>query len=198
MAMPFENVLKGRIVEAQFITLLEQTGYSVKRMGVESLVEPVKQLSLEEYHRLGVPLPLRKMPDLLVMTSDNSKFYMVEVKFRRVFDAETVSELVRSLRVQGLMWPGAYVAILLGVPITPSGRYHQDYIRVLPLAKLDRLHRPRLNVCREEQMRMLWESLPQLQHVFRYFYQSSDNSVRGGQGQQNADTMARFLGKLAA
>jgi ABC-type branched-subunit amino acid transport system ATPase component len=70
MAMLFETVLKGRIVEAQFTALLEQAGYSVRKMGVEALVEPVKRLSLEEYRRLGVPLPLRKMPDLLVMTSD--------------------------------------------------------------------------------------------------------------------------------
>jgi hypothetical protein len=200
MAMLFESVLKGRIVEAQLTALLEQAGYSVRKMGVEALVEPVKRLSLEEYRRLEVPLPLRKMPDLLVMTSDHSRLYMVEVKYRRVFDAEAASDLVRLLRDQRAAWSNAYVAILLGTPILPGGRFHQDHIRVLPLAELGRLLAPHLRAVTDEplRMRMLWESLPRLQDVFRYFYQSDDNRKRGGQGQQDADLMARFLRKLAA
>jgi hypothetical protein len=200
MGMPFEQVLKGRNAESSFVALLEQQGYHVVRTGVETLIQPVKRLDLRSYLRLGLPVPLRKMPDLLVLTADNAPACMVEVKYRRVFDAATARELVRTLAVQHAAWPGTYVAILLGRPIIPGGRYHQDYLRILPLARLEELVTTRFDLFRHEGMRMraIWEGLPQLQDVFRYFYQSDDNRLRGRQGQYNADLMVRVLGNLAA
>jgi hypothetical protein len=200
MTMRFSSILKGRNAETNFVALLEQAGYCVARIGVEVLVDPVKRLDYKRYRALALPVPLRAMPDLLVTTADTSKAYMVEVKFRRAFDAEAARELYDTLRVQRENWPDAYAAILLSSPIIQGGRFHQDYIRILPLADVNRLVSRQFDGCQVEHLRMraIWEGLPQLQDVFRYFYQSPGNRERGRQGQQNADFVTRFLRQLAA
>ncbi len=73
-------------------------------------------------------------------------------------------------------------------------------MRVFQLAELERLLAPHLRTISDKplRMRVLWESLPRLQDVFRYFHQSGDNQVRGGRGQKGADLMTRFLCRRAA
>jgi hypothetical protein len=94
-----------------------------------------------------------------------------------------------TLKQQGEHWPAAYAVIMLADPVVSNGRFHQDYIRVLPVKAAGKLVDPYYNEAYQDEsfrMQCLWDTLTQLQDVFRYFHQGKGNERRGGQGQQNA------------
>jgi hypothetical protein len=215
--MNFASVLKGRVAESVLIALLERSGYRITRLGVEVLIDEVKHLDLQQYQQLNLPAQLRSLPDLLVADAEVEHAYLVEVKLRRRFDAETARELYATLRQQCEHWPQAYAVITLAEPMVPEGRFHQDYIRVLPLKTNEKLINPYydrplrtstdrrpitvndfLEMMPDESVRMacVWDHLAQLQDVFRYFHQGKGNEQRGGQGQRNADFVTAALRDL--
>ena len=145
--MNFASVLKGRVAESVLIALLERSGYRVTRLGVEVLFDEVKHLDFQEYQRLNLPVQFRSLPDLLVADAEVEHAYLVEVKLRKRFDTETARELFDTLRRQREHWPQAYAVIMLTEPVYPDGRFHQDYIRVVPLAVTEKLVDPTLGFC---------------------------------------------------
>jgi hypothetical protein len=196
--MNFASVLKGRVAESILIALLERSGYRVTRLGVEVLFDEVKHLGFDEYQRLGLPPQLRSLPDLLVADAEVENAYLVEVKLRRRFDSETARELSDTLKRQREHWPQAYAVIMLAESAYPDDRFHQDFIRVLPLKAVELLTSPFYDQFEDEGMRMrtMWDHLTQLQDVFRYFHQGKGNERRGGQGQKNADFITGALRDL--
>ena len=200
MAMQFSSVVKGRIAESLLITLLERMGYRVTRLGVEVLFDEVKYLDLPQYHALNLPPQLRTLPDLLVADAEIEHAYLVEVKLRRRFDQETARELRATLGDQHKYWPQAVAVVMLTEPIVEDGRFHQDYIRAFPLEARMNVVNPLFDSQSHEGLRMrgIWEALPQLQHTFRYFFQSDDNQKRGGMGQRLADYITPMLRELRA
>ena len=198
MSMNFASILKGRVAESVLTALLERSGYRVTRLGVEVLFDEVKYLDLQQYQQLNLPEQLRSLPDLLVADAEVEHAYLVEVKLRKRFDAETARELSDTLRKQRQHWPQAHCAVMLAEPMIPKGRFHQDYIRTLPLESSDRLVAPFYDAFEDESERMatMWDHLPQLQDVFRYFYQGKGNEARGVQGQRNADFITAALRDL--
>jgi hypothetical protein len=119
--MSFASILKGRVAESMLIALLERSGYRVTRLGVEVLFDEVKHLDLQEYQRLDLPPQLRSLPDLLVTDAEVEHAYLVEVKLRRRFDAETARELCATFRQQREHWPQAYAVIMLAESAYPTG-----------------------------------------------------------------------------
>lgn len=140
--MNFASIVKGRVAESVLIALLERSGYRVTRLGLEELFDEVKHLDLQQYQQLNLPTQLRSLPDLLVADAEVEHAYLVEVKLRRRFDAETARELYATLRQQCEHWPQAYAVITVAEPMVPEGRFHQDYIRVLPLKASEKLINP--------------------------------------------------------
>jgi hypothetical protein len=217
MPMNFASILKGRVAESVLIALLERSGYRVTRLGVEVLFDEVKHLDFPEYQRLNLPVQLRSLPDLLVADAEVEHAYLVEVKYRKRFDAETARELCDTLKRQREHWPEAYAVVMLAEPMVANGQFHQDYIRVLPLKESERLVNPyhgqslrtSSGVCpitvdswvemqpdESLRMRSVWEGRMQLQDVFRYFHQGEGNEGRGLQGQRNADFVTGALRDL--
>jgi hypothetical protein len=202
--MNFASVLKGRVAESILIALLERAGYRVTRLGVEVLFDEVKHLGFDEYQRLGLPPQLRSLPDLLVADGEVEHAYLVEVKLRRRFDSETARELFDTLRQQREYWPQAYAVIMIAEPVFPDGRFHQDYVRVVPLKAAEYLIDPRQDfihgtderVLEAQRVSAIWSNLRQLPDVFRYFHQGKGNEERGGQGQRNADFITSALRDL--
>jgi hypothetical protein len=209
--MNFANVLKGRVAESVLIALLERSGYRVTRLGVEVLFDEVKHLDLQAYQQLNLPQQLRSLPDLLVADAEVEHAYLVEVKFRKRFDAETARELCDTLKKQREHWPEAYAVIMLAEPMVTDGRFHQDYMRVLPLKTSERLVNPWytpggksptvtewMESQPDESLRTatVWGGLRQLPEIFRYFHQGKGNEERGGQGQRNADFVTAALRDL--
>lgn len=119
---------KGQFAQALVTTLLEYSGYLVRRVGVEEVVADVKRL--QGWDELDLPAPLRAMPDLLVIAEETRATKLVEVKFRRRFDAATARELSAALGHQRTFWPDSWAVLVVGEPPRSSGQY-QDHIRVV-------------------------------------------------------------------
>ena len=82
----------------------------------------------------------------------------------------------------------------------PDGRFHQDFIRLIP----PRQHSWLLqgdevwpDAEEAERMKWTWDILPQLQTIFRRFLQSDDNLEEGFANRQRADFITRTLANLA-
>ena len=171
MTIPFPNIIKAQVTQSLIASLLERGGYRVTRLGIEELIGEIKSLNLNEYNNLGLPIQLRTLPDLLVANREMTEIQLVEVKYRRRFDAKSRQSLYKELSKQREYWQVIVAIIVIGESFLPGGRFHQDYIRVLPGYETDRLiNQPsensgRVNITEEER----WNSLPMIQHVFRSF-----------------------------
>jgi hypothetical protein len=185
ISMPFANVLRGRIAERIFVSLLERGGYRVTRLGIEELFDEVKYLPLKQYLDLGLPKALRSLPDLLVADPAVSWAALLEIKFRRRFDRTVAGELHSTLVEQRRSWPESHAIIMIGQPFVEGGRFHQDYIRVVPAGQLDRLlFQPVVPAGTEERqiMSRVWDQLPMITSLFRTwkFDQSNPHNVKRG------------------
>ena len=161
MPLQLTNVVKAQVSQAILSALLERGGYRVTRLGIEELFAEIKYLDLPDYMALNLPLELRYLPDLLVADLEMKNAYLVEVKFRRRFDEGSANLLCKELSKQREHWPTSYAVIMIAEPFLPEGRFHQDYIRVVPPKQTHRL------VNTELSPEKTWESLPQIYHVFR-------------------------------
>src|SRR6266516_2614052 len=119
MAMDFTNVVKGQITQSLIKTLFERAGYRVTRLGVEELFVEVTQLDEQQYNALNLPLALRYLPDFLMADSTLNKAFLLEVKFRRVFDVSSTQSLYYELTRQREFWPDSYVVILIATSSSP-------------------------------------------------------------------------------
>ncbi len=182
--MQFKNVVKGQVTQSLLTTLLERAGYRVTRFGIEELFREIKHIDLAQYQSLNLPLHLRTLPDLLVAELDVSKAYLVEVKFRKGFTERAARSLHRELSNQRKYWPDTYAVVMIADSFVPSGRFHQDYIRVVEPGKTDWLIDDRWK------LEQRWDALPHIQKVFGKFYRSLDN-------QQNADLITTTLRELS-
>lgn len=187
MPLPFRGVLKSQITQTALTALLQQSGYRVVRLGIEELFSDVKAQPLAQYRRLALPLRLRCLPDLLVASPDGGpdplierrRSILVEVKYRRRFDDGTARALHRQLVRQRRHWPEAYAVVMLSEPFRADASFHQDFIRVVPPGKSQKL-------IEGNDARYRWEHLPMLQTVFRRIRASAA-------GQAMADGVAAAL-----
>lgn len=180
----FKNLVKAQITQGLLTTLLERGGYRVTRLGIEELFGEVKYLDLKEYLGLRLPFQLRFLPDLLVAEIDLKQVFLVEVKFRKRFDARSVRSLYRELSKQREFWPDSYAVIMVAESCIKDGRFHQDYIRVLRPTETDRL------INEELSFEQRWNHLTHLQQVFKNFKGSLEH-------QGNADLITTTLKDLA-
>jgi hypothetical protein len=82
-------------------------------------------------------LALRYLPDFLIADSTLNKAFLLEVKFRKDFNASTTQSLHYELTRQREFWPDSYAVILIAKSSAPGNRFHQDYIRIIPPRKTD-------------------------------------------------------------
>jgi hypothetical protein len=140
MAIAFTNAIKAQITQGLIKTLFERAGYRVTRLGVEVFFDEIVYLDEASYKALNLPLALRYLPDLLIADRNVTRAFMLEVKFRKSFDERSMNGLYRELKRQAEYWPNAYAVILIGSPFVKDGRFHQDFIRVLPLEHVELLN----------------------------------------------------------
>lgn len=121
--MQFENKLKGNITEIISATLFEFHGYRVIPLGVEKVVREIVSLDQKEYSKLGLPATLRSMPDFLVSEKDMSFAWLIEVKYRKNFDAFKKDKVLeKKLISQAEKWGEFWILLFLGER-GPNGRY---------------------------------------------------------------------------
>ncbi len=188
MTLTFTNVLKGVITQTLLMALLERGGYRVTRLGIEEVFAEVKHVDLQQYLGLNLPMELRYLPDLLVVETDMSNAFMVEVKFRRQFNQYSAENLYREITEQRKYWSQSYAVIM--VAESPSGYnrgFHQDYIRVLRPNETGLLINNQLSFAGR------WEELQMLQRVFMRF--NNDKYILDVS--KAADTLTQTLKDLA-
>ena len=129
--MNFTNIVKGQITQTLVKTLFERVGYRVTRLGVEELFYEVVHLDAKSYFNLKLPEGLRFLPDFLIAEPDISIAFLLEVKFRKRLDIDSVRNLYDALLRQKKYWPDSYCLLILGESPIEGGHFHQDYMRVI-------------------------------------------------------------------
>jgi hypothetical protein len=171
VAIEFRDTVKAQITQAVLSALLERCGYRVTRLGIEELFGEVKFKELAQYRELELPVQLRYLPDLLVASLDENKAFLVEVKFRRCFDERAARSLFAAIERQRQHWPESHAVLMIAEPFVVEGKFHQDYIRVLPPHETGRL------VDKSLAPRRRWERMPRLQGVFKAFSAPGTNQA---------------------
>ena len=64
---------------------------------------------------------------------------LLEVKYRGTFDVEAARELHATLSRQREYWPESHAVLMISQPFVDNGKFHQDYIRVIPADRTDLL-----------------------------------------------------------
>lgn len=112
--MDFDNRIKGHVTQSLVKALLEDAGYITIPLGIETVVREVISLSKCEYSELGLPNQLRTMPDFLITNKSYDKSYLLEVKYRKKWDTETIESLYSGLSEQIKHWNEFLLLIFLG------------------------------------------------------------------------------------
>jgi hypothetical protein len=135
--LSFKNALKAEMTQCFTKLILEWGGYDAQHSGVEKLIPGIRRLSRDRYLALEIPPALRRFPDLLSVTSKTTDAaYLVEVKYRRSLNEQSVEGLWRELVTQNEYWPTTYTVLMISEPFHRNGTFHEDYMRVIPPEKL--------------------------------------------------------------
>lgn len=78
--MEFINRIKKEMSEGIVKAILENYNYRVIDTGIEKVIREVSFLPIEAYNALGFPDALRKLPDFVVMDSEQKLKLLVDVK----------------------------------------------------------------------------------------------------------------------
>lgn len=183
MTWKFDNLVKGQVTQSILSVALEGVGYSVHRLGVEELIPELRGPKSAEI-RVNLSEQMRFIPDLVVIEPYTGEVYLVEVKFRRSISESFVEMVFQEVERRRKYWPGTYTVLLVAESRLDRG-FHQDHIRIIP---------PNLT---EDQFKSSgksawdrWDSLPQLQHVFKRIFGDTNN-------QQIVDSITTVLRDLA-
>jgi hypothetical protein len=124
--MEFHHRLKGSITENLVKALLEDAGYRVVPLGIEAVVREVVALDAPEYAELKLPMPLRTLPDFLVTDKKLTTASLLEVKYRKAWNQNSIDELEPILLEQAKHWQNFLVMVFLGKKFgdldTPANR----------------------------------------------------------------------------
>lgn len=118
--MDFENRLKGTVTQTLVKALLEDAGYRTIALGVEEVIREVSVLDRGEYRDLALPTVLKRMPDFFVADSDLSKAWLLEVKYRKQWNAKTRESLGKQIREQVKIWHPLFLTVFLGNSTKPG------------------------------------------------------------------------------
>lgn len=112
--MDYNNRVKGSITQTIVKSILEDAGYHVVPLGIEEVLRELKQLNPISYLQLGLPSVLRKLPDFFITDLKNQKHWLLEVKYRRQWNATTHASLEEDLLEQAQKWGPFSFLLLLG------------------------------------------------------------------------------------
>jgi hypothetical protein len=112
--MNYKNRLKGAVTQVLMKSLLVDAGYHVVPLGIEEVIREVNFLDGKNYLELHLPTPLRKMPDFFVVDKNYRKHYLVEVKYRRAWNANTFKTLYKELLEQVRCWGTIFLLAVSG------------------------------------------------------------------------------------
>jgi hypothetical protein len=118
--MDYKNRLKGAITQVLLKSLLEDAGYRIVPLGIEEVLRELSSLEQGRYQQLNLPPALRKLPDFFVADIEFEKTYLVEVKYRKYWNASTKRCLGRTLLQQLKYWNPLVLMLFIGNPVNPA------------------------------------------------------------------------------
>lgn len=124
--MDFEGRIKKEMTEGIVRAILDDAGYRVIDYGLEKTVREVTPMSLQEVMRLALPDVVRHAPDLFVLDRDQSRKWLVEIKYRSNWDRTVLESLeaqVREYEEIVLVSVFANAPTLKPMPKDPPSRY---------------------------------------------------------------------------
>jgi hypothetical protein len=133
MSMDFRNRLKGSVTQTLVKALLEDAGYRTIPLGVEEVIREVSVLSHPAYSNLELPEVLRKMPDFFVADEGISKAWLVEVKYRKVWNNHVRQKLGEQIFEQVKLWNPLFLTVFLGNSVRPGNDKPVHSIGVIKL-----------------------------------------------------------------
>jgi hypothetical protein len=96
--MDFEGRIKKEMTEGIVRAILDDAGYRVIDYGLEKTVREVTPMSLQEVMRLALPNVMRNAPDLFVLDRDQSRKWLVEIKYRSNWNRAVLESLEAQVR----------------------------------------------------------------------------------------------------
>lgn len=114
MPIDFSRRMKGVLTQALVKSMLEDAGYRVVPLGIEEVIRELSALEVRQYLGLGLPDSLRSLPDFLVSDAAITRAWLVEVKYRRRWNAAAIEALRDVLVRQGATWGPYYLLLFLG------------------------------------------------------------------------------------
>jgi hypothetical protein len=170
--LDFRNVLVGSIAETAVLHLLRQAGYAAVPASVESLFPMLPAMDQAVYEALDLAAELRHLPDILVLPQ-GSPSMLVEVKFRRRVDRDTLRKLYEKLHRQQARFPDAHTVVIRGTSPKGAAARVDDLVRVLPPGRLELIlaadlfyHTAAEGSAEEARLEPLWCALRPLTSAF--------------------------------
>ncbi len=114
MPIDFSRRMKGALTQTLVKSLLEDANYRVVSLGIEEVMREIAALEQPQYLGLRLPKALRSLPDFLVTDSSIAKAWLVEVKYRRRWDADAIQSLRDKLLEQAGTWGPFFLLLFLG------------------------------------------------------------------------------------
>lgn len=112
--MDYQNRLKGAVTQSLVRSLFAQAGLTIVPLGIEETIREVAELPLPQYMQLNLPTALRKIPDFFATDKDRTKFWLIEVKYRRQWSDAVRDELGVAFAQQVSTWDPLIAIIFLG------------------------------------------------------------------------------------
>ena len=99
--MEFGNRIKKEMTEGMIKALLEDAGYRVIDSGIEKVIRELSCMNAPDYLRLGYPDALSHLPDFTVMNRLQTEKFLVEVKYRSIWDKSLFDSVAEQVRIFG-------------------------------------------------------------------------------------------------
>ena len=113
---------QGESAENAVKAFLEGSGCKVTPYGIEHTLKDVAKLDWNDYANLQLEKVITSAPDFFVLSPNDANYWLLEVKYRRGWGPNTVSELKEHLEPQTQCWPRINVLIAIKSPIGEVGK----------------------------------------------------------------------------
>lgn len=124
--MTFRNRLSGRMAESIVRAVLEHARYRIIDSGIECLIREISVMDHDAYRELRMPDAIRALPDFTVLDRDQNNKWLVEVKYRKIFD---FMEIIKIVEHQVKLFDELTVALVIAEPPGEERRTPARYLR---------------------------------------------------------------------
>lgn len=123
--LDFKNRLKQELSQGVLKCLLEDCGYRVIPLGIESIIKEITSLEKEAYKKLDFSDSVRFLPDFCILDQSLKHKFIVEVKYRWDWNGNILKKVSKQVK----MFKDIILVIFIGNPQTDRHTVPSTYIR---------------------------------------------------------------------